>query len=137
MHLARFCTMPHISLPLLFLDLPVEIRLQIYKYLIESFNWGPKIHLLLTSQPNPLYPPSLGSGHLSYTRCRYPNGAPAPHITSTMDLFRWRTHYETCRGWRVRNGTPPALQGTYLSIFLTCKTMYFLSSFSLLPNLLA
>ncbi|PMD50687.1 uncharacterized protein K444DRAFT_275085 [Hyaloscypha bicolor E] len=113
--------------PLSFLDLPVEIRLQIYQHHITSFSWGPALHINLTSQFNPLYPPSLGSGQLTYTPCLSPNQSlvpsPLTRISNTMDLFRYHTHYETCKGWHIRNGTPPALQGTYLSIFLACRTV--------------
>lgn len=115
--------------PLSFLSLPVEIRLQIYQHLITTFSWGSALHINLTSQFNPLYRPCPGSGQLTYLPCLVPNQLPVPSpmsgVTNTMDLFRYHTHYETCRGWHIKNGTAPALQGTYLSIFLTCRTMYF------------
>ncbi|KAE9363864.1 hypothetical protein N431DRAFT_422922 [Stipitochalara longipes BDJ] len=112
--------------PLSFLDLPVEIRLQIYNQLIATFSWGSDLHINLTSQFNPLYPPSPGSGHLTYLPCLAPNQPQTPihRITNTLDLFRYHTHYETCKGWHIRNGIPPPLQGTYLSIFLTCRTIH-------------
>jgi len=115
------------SKPVSLLDLPVEIRLQIYNHLIATFSWGPNLHINLNSQFNPLCPPCPGPGQLTYLPCLAYNQAQTPvvRITNTLDLFRYHTHYGTCKGWHVRNGKPPTLQGTYLSIFLTCRTMYF------------
>ncbi|KAN0104851.1 hypothetical protein V8E51_010596 [Hyaloscypha variabilis] len=114
------------SKPVSLLDLPVEIRLQIYNHLIATFSWGPNLHINLNSQFNPLCPPCPGPGQLTYLPCLAYNQAQTPvvRITNTLDLFRYHTHYGTCKGWHVRNGKPPTLQGTYLSIFLTCRTIH-------------
>jgi len=116
------------------LDLPVEIRLQIYDHLIKTFSWSSAIHIFLTSQPHPLYPPSLGSGQLTYARCLCPTQSPSllHSLVLLPDPPGYWAHDKSCRELHSRNWKPPALQGTYLSLFVTCKTMY--SPFPPLPN---
>ncbi|PMD23497.1 hypothetical protein NA56DRAFT_72578 [Hyaloscypha hepaticicola] len=86
-------------------DLPIEIRLQIYDHLITTFSWGSAIHIFLTSQPNPLYPPSLGSGKLTYNPCTCPTQSPSYLRSFATSLVKpkYCTPGKRCKGWHSRN----------------------------------
>jgi len=107
--------------------LPFEIRQQIYKEVIASFNWGKKLHILLGQRQESTERSGKQkelSPQLTYIPCTL---LPIDQIQSSHNSYgyspSWPTQHEWCRGWKgIRQGSP-VLQGTYLNVFLSCRRM--------------